>query len=202
MHFRQAELWEVGTYLLVQHQTDQPICNALDFQMKYLETFKDVKDKAEQESANWQADDRHQLSYPDLASGMTANRIGADEEPRANNETVADSAFFDNLDALWHQGQGNIDVEESLQDFFDGNDEDEVEHALEDNYGFQPYLPNPGRADPPHCRLPKNVDFAFLQALKNTRVDPEQGVMLIYDIVCQYIIHRLFIERSGQSCGL
>ena len=48
----------------------------------------------------------------------------------------------------------------------------------------------------------KNVDFAFLQALKTTRVDPEQGVMLIYDIVCQYIIHRLFIERSGQSCGL
>jgi hypothetical protein len=33
----------------------------------------------------------------------------------------------------------------------------------------------------------KNVDFAFLQALKTTRVDPEQGVMLIYDIVCQYI---------------
>jgi Kyakuja-Dileera-Zisupton transposase len=34
-----------------------------------------------------------------------------------------------------------------------------------------------------------NVDFAFLQAVKITRVDPEQGVMLIYDIVCQYIIY-------------
>jgi hypothetical protein len=41
----------------------------------------------------------------------------------------------------------------------------------------------------------KNVDFAFLQALKTTRVDPQQGVMLIYDIICQYIIH--ILERIG-----
>ena len=42
----------------------------------------------------------------------------------------------------------------------------------------------------------KNVDFAFLQALKTTRVDPQQGVMLIYDIVCQYIVH--LRERIGE----
>jgi hypothetical protein len=41
----------------------------------------------------------------------------------------------------------------------------------------------------------KNVDFAFLQALKTTRVDPQQGVMLIYNIVCQYIIH--ILEHIG-----
>ena len=41
----------------------------------------------------------------------------------------------------------------------------------------------------------KNVDFAFLQALKTTRVHPQQGVMLIYDIVCQYIIY--IQERIG-----
>jgi hypothetical protein len=35
----------------------------------------------------------------------------------------------------------------------------------------------------------KNVDFAFLQALKSTRVDPQQGVMIIYDIACQYFVH-------------
>jgi hypothetical protein len=37
----------------------------------------------------------------------------------------------------------------------------------------------------------KNINFTFLQALKTTRVDPQQGVLLIYDIVCQYIIHIL-----------
>jgi hypothetical protein len=41
----------------------------------------------------------------------------------------------------------------------------------------------------------KNVDFAFPQALKTTRIDPQQGVMLIYDIICQYIIH--ILERIG-----
>ncbi|KAF8224439.1 hypothetical protein L208DRAFT_1080349, partial [Tricholoma matsutake] len=41
----------------------------------------------------------------------------------------------------------------------------------------------------------KNVDFASLQALKTTRVDPQQGVMLIFDIVCQYIIY--IVEHIG-----
>ncbi|KAF8816865.1 hypothetical protein BYT27DRAFT_7076211, partial [Phlegmacium glaucopus] len=35
----------------------------------------------------------------------------------------------------------------------------------------------------------KNVDFAFLKALTSTRVEPEQGVLLIYDIACQYFVH-------------
>ena len=35
----------------------------------------------------------------------------------------------------------------------------------------------------------KNVDFAFLKALKSTNVELEQGMLLIYDIACQYFIH-------------
>lgn len=35
----------------------------------------------------------------------------------------------------------------------------------------------------------KNVDFAFLKALASTGVAPEQGVLLIYDIACQYFVH-------------
>jgi len=42
----------------------------------------------------------------------------------------------------------------------------------------------------------KNVDFAFLKALTSTGVAPEQGVLLIYDIACQYIVH--LQERIGQ----
>lgn len=43
----------------------------------------------------------------------------------------------------------------------------------------------------------KNVDFALLQSIDTTGVDPDQGLMLIYDIVCQYIIHLL--ERIGHK---
>jgi len=35
----------------------------------------------------------------------------------------------------------------------------------------------------------KNVDFALLKALISTHVEAEQGVLLIYDITCQYFVH-------------
>jgi len=35
----------------------------------------------------------------------------------------------------------------------------------------------------------KNVDFAILKAIEMTGVDPDQGILFIYDIVCQYIIY-------------
>ncbi|KAF8958979.1 hypothetical protein BDZ97DRAFT_1667832 [Flammula alnicola] len=47
-HFRRAELWEVGTYLLVPHQLSTPICDSLEFNMTFLETFQIQKDSDEQ----------------------------------------------------------------------------------------------------------------------------------------------------------
>jgi Kyakuja-Dileera-Zisupton transposase len=35
----------------------------------------------------------------------------------------------------------------------------------------------------------KNIDWVLLQALKQTNLDPQQTVMLIYDIACQYFVH-------------
>ena len=35
----------------------------------------------------------------------------------------------------------------------------------------------------------KNVDWAFLQALKTTNVNTHQGVLMIYDIACQYSVY-------------
>lgn len=182
-HFRRAEQWEVGTYLLVQHHTDQPICNALDFQIKYLETFEDMKDKAEQELTNWQAEDRHRPSSPDSASEMMPHVIGADKEPGAEEETMADLAFLDHLDTLWRKGQGNIDVEDSLEDFFDGNDEDEVQHADEDVHGFQPYLPNTNQtADADQITALPTAD-----ALNNSyiRVVHTNGIHHLAMVTCQ-----------------
>jgi Kyakuja-Dileera-Zisupton transposase len=41
----------------------------------------------------------------------------------------------------------------------------------------------------------KNTDFGILKAILLTHVDPEQGLLLIYDIVCQYIVY--FLHRIG-----
>jgi len=35
----------------------------------------------------------------------------------------------------------------------------------------------------------KNVDWGLINAIKTTHIDPRQGVLLIYDIACQYIVH-------------
>lgn len=35
----------------------------------------------------------------------------------------------------------------------------------------------------------KNVDWALLKAIETTSVDSSQGLLFIYDIVCQYIVH-------------
>jgi hypothetical protein len=43
----------------------------------------------------------------------------------------------------------------------------------------------------------KNVDFAFLQALRTTGVEPQQGATIIYDIACQYFVH--LQARIGQE---
>lgn len=41
----------------------------------------------------------------------------------------------------------------------------------------------------------KNVDFSVLKAILLTHVDAAQGLLLYYDIVCQYIVH--FLWRIG-----
>src|SRR5277367_3152483 len=35
----------------------------------------------------------------------------------------------------------------------------------------------------------KNVDWALLKAIETTSVESTQGLLFIYDIVCQYIVH-------------
>jgi hypothetical protein len=126
--------------------------------MKYLKTFKEMKDKAEQELANWEANSWHQpylhqlalavASGPSfdlgaaaaLASGLTES---TPNEIRVDDEIRADAAFFNCLDALSHQGKSSMEhIQDNLQDFFDGDDECEVEHADEDLHGFEPYLPD------------------------------------------------------------
>jgi hypothetical protein len=48
-YFRPAELWEVGTYLLVKHHVGESVCNTLKVWCKHLEKGEERKDKLEQE---------------------------------------------------------------------------------------------------------------------------------------------------------
>lgn len=50
--FRHADLWEVGTYLLVPHHTGITLCDSLKKQEHFLEIIEKTKDDAEQEILN------------------------------------------------------------------------------------------------------------------------------------------------------
>ncbi|KAF9553697.1 hypothetical protein CPC08DRAFT_727731 [Agrocybe pediades] len=43
----------------------------------------------------------------------------------------------------------------------------------------------------------KNIDYALLQAIQSTGLTPEQGLVFIYDIACQYTVH--LIDRIGDK---
>ena len=53
-----------------------------------------------------------------------------------------------------------------------------------------------------HGEQQKNVDWSFLECIRTTNVDPDQGVMLIYDIICQYIIYLYSWIRHLLPSGL
>ena len=47
-YFRPAALWEVGTYLLIQHHDEEGLCDTLQFQKKILDSQQFRKDDEEQ----------------------------------------------------------------------------------------------------------------------------------------------------------
>ena len=48
----------------------------------------------------------------------------------------------------------------------------------------------------------KNMDFSFLRAITFTHVDPEQGIVFYYGIICQYIIYLLELIGTHLPFGL
>lgn len=48
-YFRPAELWEVGTYLLVKHHVGERVCNTLEVWCNFLEQAERSKDTGEQQ---------------------------------------------------------------------------------------------------------------------------------------------------------
>jgi hypothetical protein len=189
-YFRQAELWEVGTHILVnlKHETGVPICKSLEFQIQYLEAFEDIKDKAEQlESplANTQNHPQDNLALAPPSWGLddgvtvpdsTVNECGQEDATKAN------ATFFHHLDALFHEGAGNTKLDDDgLHDIIDGDDECEVQAADEDIHGFAPYLPNPDIPDHQHaeqCMTNAKPTNTQLIGAKPTNVRPTTALLM------------------------
>jgi hypothetical protein len=162
-HFSPAHLWQVGTYLLVQHHTNIAMCETLTFQTSYLESFEREKDKAEQENLQdsepgvrpvpgtrnaapaWPVDD--QANIFDMDMGAQGKCSGAEDVHRGLWDSFPPNMFDMDLDTGQNPGPGTApawpDITHPNLDNMHLDDEDAIEeqHADEDIDGFNPYLP-------------------------------------------------------------
>lgn len=108
-YFQSAELWEVGTYLLVPHRSGIPLCEGLEFQKKYLEGCEETKDQKEQIDLKCM-----KSTVADAASAPCPPERWEDDPmesapgnipmPDPNDEILQDKAFEKYLENLRNKG--------------------------------------------------------------------------------------------------
>lgn len=107
-HFRSAQLWEVGAYILATHFSGEPLCETLTTQTFYLEHFERCKDDAEQRDLQGSAQDGEsaslQQSEGDNANIFGMQNVGGNEHVgNYDAEIIDDETFEQFLDKLHQQ---------------------------------------------------------------------------------------------------
>ena len=117
-YFRHAELWEVGTYLLVQHHAGEPICETLRRWCNLIESSEETKDILEQEKLR---------------------RCIPAEIPAPNPVPDLDT-FLNNSDI--DMDMGNSGMDDNLMD--EEDDGDDIDDGVEDFDNIIPYITTAG----------------------------------------------------------
>jgi CxC2 like cysteine cluster associated with KDZ transposases len=148
--FQPAELWEVGTYLLVKHHVGTPLCDRLRRQLDFLETLEIRKDEEEQTNLR-------------TTSAPTSGLFGTpaaddDDEPELTNadkdDDQSDQAFFQFLNDLHENGADIEDPPDILEM------EDEIEEEEKEPPSINPYLGNNGTQN--DLGVPYTPSFPFI----------------------------------------
>jgi hypothetical protein len=92
-YFRPAELWEVGTYLLVRHHDGEEICDNLRVWCKFLEEGEEPKDASEQKQLRESA-----LPMPMMSPIVDFDEMDMEDEGRTGvgEEDFDDEEFDEN----------------------------------------------------------------------------------------------------------
>ena len=164
-HFRAAELWDVGTYILVPHYAGQRLCDTLTFQKEHLEEFEQQKDRAEQVKLTslFASGPTSSSAAPSgSADGWNEDQVmeslGDDAEMRDEfADGLGDEAFEKYLDDLYQREDDNEAMDDT-RFFTEADDTAPVSQADADIIGFPPYLPTFG-ADNDDQQIPKADAF-------------------------------------------
>ena len=142
-YFRPADLWEVGSYLLVRHHKGIAMCDRLTAQEMFLDTFEERKDSAEQDllktrsvttsssatssSSATTSHNEHNSSIPisppttDIDPLDVENNQQDDEDFLQYIQRLKDDADYDSRDADINK------VDEEVEDDLEVNENDEPE---------------------------------------------------------------------------
>ena len=101
-HFRSAQLWEVGAYILACHHDQDTLCEMLRVQIVHLKRFEEYKDTAEQKALAGSALDPH--SGAELPSGghgdtthISMDELKINERGEMDNPQMMTDESFENL---------------------------------------------------------------------------------------------------------
>lgn len=100
--FKPASLWEVGTYLLVQHHEDQDLCETLLKQRNYLESQQDREDDEEQKRLRNKRNEIDSTVDPVQESGPGPGPgpdLGPNIETTLDDDACDDAAFESGLNS-------------------------------------------------------------------------------------------------------
>lgn len=101
--FRRAQLWQVGTYILIPHVSGERVCPTLAWNQKLLDDFQRIRDTREQAEL--------MQGWPNPESAPPApevfTEIGTIDEDQENGvDSMSDREFDDHLENLYARNRG------------------------------------------------------------------------------------------------
>ena len=126
LYFRPASLWEVGTYLLMQHHDGDGLCDTLRFQETFLDSQQRKKDEDEQtQLQNLTSQSEPGPGPPSPNWGTTA---AEPEDVDMNDDSLGDAAFEASLNNLLQDST----LDDINEDDFDTNAaENDIQNVVE-----------------------------------------------------------------------
>lgn len=180
--FRPADLWEVGTYLLVRHHKGSAICDRLVAQERFLDTYEQRNDNAEQAILNTHSAARSS-STTSSHNEHTSTPTSTDIDPHdVETNEQEDEEFLQYIQRL------KDDAEYDSRDAGDINVDDEVDDDVEDFESDEPdanrYLPDEINLEFPIGETPNNSSAQTIMG-SYIRVVHTNGIHNIAMISCE-----------------
>jgi len=124
-HFRAAELWEVGTYVLIPHHEGDPLCDALQSQKDYLEQFERQKDDLEQGILLEKRPAPHSVPRPRQEARDDGDPMDIDDSSENPAADAAEDQEFEQFLNDLHGRQDNTDGDVDDGPFNDTEEDDD-----------------------------------------------------------------------------